>query len=129
MKNPQDIQQALRNFKTTLVVGGPLTVRVHKALDTIYAGSNRHGYFISVDFKFTESNALNVGKPGYEGLSKTEATRAANALAKDIASHHAVMLRAEEHAKQNDTQNARITAALQAERFDRLVKRYTAEFI
>ena len=28
-----DLQQCLDGFKTTAVIGGPLTVRVHKALD------------------------------------------------------------------------------------------------
>ena len=57
-----DIQQAVSGFTTTAVIGGPLVVRVHKANDVIYAASSRHGFFISVDFKFRQNDALYIGK-------------------------------------------------------------------
>ncbi len=38
-----------------------------------------------MDFKFKQIDALNIGNGGYEGLSKTEATRAGKELAAKIA--------------------------------------------
>ena len=124
-----DIQQAVSGFKTTAVIGGPLVVRVHKANDVIYAESNRHGFFISVDFKFRQNDALYIGTPGWEGLSKTEATREANALAAKIASYYNTMKSAEESALRWDTSTNRYTAKVQADRFSNLVGKYTAEFV
>lgn len=123
-----DIQQCLSGFRTVAVIGGPLVVRVHKALDTIYADSNKHGFFISVDFKFRQNDALYIGNPGWEGLSKTEATREANKLAATIASYHSTMKSAQEQALNWDTATNRITAKRQGERFNNLVSKYNSEF-
>jgi hypothetical protein len=124
----KDIQQCLAGFKTVAVIGGPLIVRVHKALDVIYAESSKHGYFISVDFKFKRNDALYIGQPGYEGLSKTEATREANLLSKRIADCHRAMTGAKELALNWDTVTNRITASRQEERFNAVVGKYGAEF-
>lgn len=124
-----DLQQCLSGFETVNVIGGPLTVRVHKALDAAYADSNKHGFFISVDFKFRRNDALYIGQPGYEGLSKTEATREANQLAVKIASYHITMRSAQEAAFNLDTFTNRFTAKVQEDRFNKLVEKYNAEFV
>ncbi len=124
-----DIQQCLAGFNTVAVIGGPLTVRVHKATDVIYADSNKHGFFISVDFKFKQNDALYIGNPGWEGLSKTEATREANALAAKIASYYSVMKSSQESALNWDTATNRFTAKIQADRFNNLVGKYSAQFV
>jgi hypothetical protein len=127
VKSPADIQQCLPSFNTVQVVAGPLVVRVHKAKDVIYADSNRHGFFISVDFKFRQLDAENIGNPGWEGFSKTEATREANRLAAAIAQTHATMTSAHEQALNWDTSTNRITERRQADRFNAVAGRYVAE--
>ena len=129
MTKKNDNQQCLSGFNTVAVIGGPLVVRIHKAQDVIYAESSRHGFFISVDFKFRENDALYIGTPGWEGLSKTEATREASALAAKIARYYNTMKSAEEAALRWDTSTNRYTAKVQADRFNNLVGKYTAEFV
>jgi hypothetical protein len=123
-----ELQQCLSGFKTVAVIGGPLIVRVHEALDAGYEGTPDR-YFISVDFKFRASDALNIGQIGWFGCRKTEATREANALAKSIASCHSVMLSAVARAESDGSPTARTTARIQSERFEKVIAKYTAEFI
>lgn len=119
-----DIQQCLSGFTTIEVIGGPLVVRVHKAKDVIYVGTNRCGYFISVDFKFRQMDALNIGKMGWSGYSKSEAVKEAKALAAKIYSHWSAMKAAQEQALNWDTFTNRYTAKIQSERFNKLVSKY-----
>ena len=126
MKTLLDIQQALPGFNTTLIIGGPLVVRVHEALDASLS-ITKHRYFITVDFKFRNSDALNIGKPGWLGMSKSECTREANALASRIAVAYRVMESSKEAALNQDTFDRRYTAKLQAESFKKLVDKYCAE--
>ena len=123
-----DIQQCMSGFKTTAVIGGSYAVRVHEALDSIYE-ITKYRYFISVDFKFTERDALNVGKPGHLGLGKSEATKEANQLAQSIAVAVRVAKLSDEVALNYDTFTNRYTAKLQNERLQKLVGKYCAEFV
>ena len=72
---------------------------------------------------------MNIGKGGWEGLSKTEATREANALAAKISSYYNTMKAAEELALNWDTSTNRITVKVQTDRFNSLVEKYSAEFV
>jgi hypothetical protein len=122
MKN--DIQQCLTGFKTVAVIGGPLTVHVHKALDTIYAWSDKVGYFLTVDLKFKKSDALNIGKPGWEGLSRAEALREASKLATKIAICFTAMDAANKQMAKCDNITNRITWDRQTARFDQISLQY-----
>lgn len=124
----QDIQQAVSGFKTVDVIGGPYVVRVHEALDAALAHTASR-YFISVDFKFRQNDALNIGNPGYYGARKAEATREANKLAYDIRIAHSTAEAAKEQALKWDTFTNRYTARIQAERLAKIVGRYSAEFV
>lgn len=123
-----DIQQAVAGFKTVAVIGGPCVVRVHEALDVAYTGQKSR-YFISVDFKFRQSDALNMGTPGWLGCTKSEATRQANQLAASIVAARTALDAATEQALRSDTFTNRYTAKLQSDRFDKIISRYCAEFI
>lgn len=122
-----DLQQALSGFKTVAVISGPLTVRVHEALDVILAHT-KHRYFISVDFKFRQSDALNIGKSGWLGRSKSEATKDANLLAHNLSVCYNTMKAAEQSALNHDTFTNRYTVKVQTERFDKLASKYCCEF-
>jgi hypothetical protein len=124
-----NLQQCLSGFSTVAIIGGPLIVRVHKALDSIYADSSKHGFFISVDFKFRKTDALYIGTPGYDGFSKTEATREANSLSAKITSYYSTMMAAHELALKWDTSTNRYTVKIQTDRFNALVEKYNAEFV
>lgn len=106
-----------------------MAVRVHKALDVIYSDSSAYGFFITVDLKFRESDALYIGKPGWDGMSKTEATRTAKKLAADIHAAVEVVNSAKAHAAQYPTTDRKITLKLQEERLSKLVGKYKAEFV
>jgi hypothetical protein len=121
-----NIQQAISGFTTVEVIGGPCIVRIHEARDAALCHT-KHRYFLSVDFKFRECDALNIGKPGWYGQTKAEAAREAKQLAARIFSTWNAMNSANEHALQWDTFTNRHTAKLQTERFDKVVGRYCAE--
>lgn len=120
-----DIQQAVAGFKTVAVVGGPMVVRVHEALDASYSNTP-HRYFISVDFKFREIDALHIGTIGCYGCTKAEANREASQLAARITSACAALNGAE---ALPDTATNRITVKLQADRLNKITSRYCAEFV
>ena len=126
--NEKDIQQALAGFKTIEVIGGPCVVRVHEALDTVYVGT-AHRYFISVDFRFKNSDACNIGTPGWLGCTKTEALREARVLATKIASARTALDSAKEQALNWDTFTNHYTVKLQQDAFEKIIGRYCAEFI
>lgn len=126
--NPSNIQQCLSGFKTTAVLAGPYTVMVHEALDSIL-GITKHRYFISVDFKFKTNDALYIGTPGWLGVSKSEATKEAKQLCAKLTEAAQTAKAADEHALEWDTFTNRYTAKLQNERLQKLVGKYTAEFI
>lgn len=123
-----DIQQAVSGFKTVGIVPGAMVVRVHEALDAGY-GVTPHRYFISVDFKFRESDAMNVGQPGWLGCTKAEATREANALAAKINTCRTALDAAKELAAKWDTFTNRYTVKMQEQTWDKIVGRYCAEFV
>ncbi len=127
-RNPENIQQAVSGFNTVAVIPGCCVVRVHEALDAIFEGC-KHRYFISVDFKFRPLVALNIGKPGLYGVTKSEATREANQLASAIAIARNTLDSAKAHCAQSDTVTNRITVKRQSDRFDKLVSRYSAELL
>lgn len=122
-----DIQQAISGFNTTAVIPGPYTVRVHEALDVVLTGQ-KYRYFISVDFKFRESDALNIGKLGWYGVSKSEATKEATALAAKLTLQSRIVNSSKENALNWDTLNNRITAQRQEATLAKLVGKYCAEF-
>lgn len=122
------VQQAVSGFNTTLVIGGPCVVRVHEAHDAALTHT-KHRYFISVDFKFRQNDALNIGNAGYFGVSKAEATREANDLAKKISVAYNALESAKAQALNWDTFTNRHTQRIQEEAFNKIVGRYTAEFI
>lgn len=121
-----NLQQAVSGFNTVVVIGGPCVVRVHEALDCSYVHTP-HRYFLSVDFRFRQCDALNIGNPGWLGVTKSEATREANALAKRIAVAHTAFSAAKEQLTRLDTPDNRYTLKLQAGAFDKIVGRYTSE--
>lgn len=123
-----DLQQCLSGFKTVAIIGGPMIVRVHEALDVL-AQTSKHRYLISVDFKFRQFDALHVGELGWLGMTKTEATRDANHLAQRINTASSVLDSAREHVKREDTLTTRITLRRQEERFNGIISKYTAEFV
>jgi len=124
-----DIQQAVGGFETVAVIGGPLVVRIHKALDVVYADSRSHGFFISIDFKFRRNDALHIGTPGWEGLSKTESTREANALANQIHIRYKTLQAAKEQALNSDTFTNRYTVKVQEDNFNKLIGKFDSEFV
>ena len=123
-----DIQQAVSGFKTVGIVPGAMVVRVHEALDAGYAHTP-HRYFISVDFKFRKSDALNVGSIGALGCTKAEATREANALAARINTCRTALDTAKELAAKWDTFTNRYTVKMQEQTWDKIIGRYCAEFV
>jgi hypothetical protein len=128
MTTTKDIQQCVSGFKTVAVIGGPMIVRVHESQDVILQHT-KHRYFISVDFKFRELDALNIGKSGWLGCTKSEATREANQLAAKIMSCRTALDSAREHALNHDTFTNRYTVKMQQDRWDKVVGRYCAEFV
>lgn len=123
-----NIQQCLIGFSTVEVIGGPHVVRVHEALDASYQ-HEKYRYFLSVDFKFRQLDAINIGKSGWLGCTKSEATRDAKALAAKIMSVTTALNAAKEQALQRDTATNRHTQLLQQQAMDRIIGRYCAEFI
>lgn len=126
--NQNDIQQAVSGFKTVAIMPGAMVVRVHEAMDAGYS-STPHRYFISVDFKFRKSDAINVGMIGALGCTKSEATRDANKLADRINACRAALDAAKALAATADTSTNRTTVKMQEQTFDKVVGRYCAEFV
>ena len=124
--NASNIQQAVSGFRTHDVFCG--LVRVHEALD---AGMEHtpHRYLISVDFKFREFDALNVGKLGWLGMTKSEATREAKTLANRLAVAIKALDAAKKQALNWDTFTNRYTVKMQEQTYNKIAGRYTAEFI
>jgi hypothetical protein len=123
-----DIQQAVSGFKTVDVIGGPCIVRIHEARDCALSHTP-HRYFISVDFRFRQNDAMNIGNLGYYGVTKSEATRAAKSLAAEIYTAHKAMEAANDLALKWDDFTNRYTAKIQTERFNKIVAKYNAEFV
>jgi hypothetical protein len=128
INRPSEIQQLVGGFRTVSIYPGRCTVRVHEALDASYRGQASR-YFISVELKFREHDALNVGKLGKLGCTKSEANREARELASRIASAWTALEAAREQALRWDTFTNRFTQKLQQEAFDKLVGRYCAGFV
>ena len=125
---PFEIQQLVPGMTTLEVIGGPMVVRVHKANDAYYQQS-RFGHFISVDLKFTRSDAMNIGNPGWDGMTKGEATREARQLAEKIAVRCKAVAGAEKLALDYDTLTNRYTIKVQRDALGRLVGKYNSEFV
>lgn len=121
-----DLQQCLNGFRTVYVADGPLPVHVHEALDKMYVGT-KHRYFITLDLKFRQSDALNIGKLGWLGQTKAEAIREANELAHKLYVANMAAHAATEFAALHDTPTNRHTARIQADKWYRLTTRYNAE--
>jgi len=101
---------------------GPCTVRVHETLTAEKKGEASR-YFLSVDLKFRPQDALQDF--GWYGMTKAEATRAANALTAKIASQVGAVEAAESSTRPGaDLLVKRQRAALRA-----ILDRYTAEFL
>ena len=105
-----------------------MTVRVHEALDASYVGESSR-YFISVDLKFREHEALNFGKIGCYGMRKAEATKEANHLSRKLTAACAALNAAEELALNSDTFTNRYTVKLQKDRLNKLVGKYNSELV
>ena len=123
----KDCQQAISGFKTVAIIGcacGP--VQILEALDTGYSVT-KHRYFIAVNFKFRKSDALNIGKPGWLGCTKSEATREAHALAARLNIAAKTLEGAKAAALNWDTFTNRFTVKMQQENLDKILNRYSAE--
>jgi hypothetical protein len=126
--NAADLQQLVTGFKTVAVIGAPLMIRIHEALDSVYEGDASR-YFISVDLKFRRNDALHIGTPGYSGLTKAEATRKANQLSSDLMSAHRSLEAAKSNPRNVCAATNAITIRRQEERFNKIAGQYTAEFV
>lgn len=115
----------MRGFKTVHIADAPMQVAVHEAMDVLYQ-KTPHRYFITVDFKFKSSDALNIGKLGWFGCTKSEAVKEANILANAICSAAQTLNSAKEYALNNDTFTNRYTVKMQEERLNKLVGKYNA---
>lgn len=122
-----DCQQLVPGMATVEVIGGPMVVRVHRALDKCIP--KRYGHFISVDLRFRRSDALNIGNPGYDGMTKGESVKAAKELARKIAFECELLNLAEKHNKENDCLTTRITLRIRKDSLYKVVGRYNSEFI
>jgi ABC-type lipopolysaccharide export system ATPase subunit len=119
-------------FKTIKTIpAGPHVVTVIKSKHQFYSYSARVGHFIAVDGKIKELDMLNIGRPGWEGLSQREAIIKAVALSNNVE----VVCRAYNHAKDNYAQaanklhaiNASITMQRQRASLDNLIAKYRFE--
>jgi hypothetical protein len=122
--NVKDIQQAMQCSKTVHIACGPMTVRVHEALDASLTYT-KHRYYLSVDFKMRPFDALNMGELGWLGMTKSEATREAN----DLAAKIHVTVGAIKVAQVSTMNGAAITLKRQEERLEQLVGKYSAEIV
>lgn len=118
------IQQALAGFNTVSVHGAPMIVRVHEALDSCLTGL-KYRYFVSVDFKFKEIDALHIGNPGHWGMTRAEAEKCARELAAKIVVFCGIVNRLETSTEKH----AAMTLKIQKASLEKIVGRYKAEFV
>lgn len=120
-----DYQQVHDGFVVVHIASGPLPVRVVESKDQAL-GHTKHRYFLTVDEKFRQCDALNMGQPGWYGQTKGEAIKEANILASKIAVAVQSLKGAEEHALNWDTSTNRFTVEMQRRNLAKLIGRYSS---
>lgn len=115
-----DIQQiGAASSKIVKIIPGPKTVRVHESLDMEHKGEAAR-YFLSVDMKFTETDALRDW--AWYGYKKAEATRYAKKLAEEI-------FRNFKRLESSHAWGDKTAIALAEEANRKTVRRYVAEVV